>query len=1536
MDFFKGVGDFFRGAFGGNDDEKKRKQREEAQRKQQVKQPKAPKLQQPQMAMQQKQKKQSPVDASPLTLQQNQPKKAPTVAPVAPAITDAEKKEKQRQISSIISGVKYKPSKNYLSKDEYEATVKKRDQMNRKANPTALEVVAGGLSDAFIKEPGERLQRSIDQVRVQNVARKKGVTNIDLKKGGYQSDEKVKKQFAKEIAKAEKETGVKFGGQKEREEASETLLGLGLGGSQEIRDILKRATKEVAPAVGEVAKDSTDAAVEAFQDILRKSKDSRAIRAEEKKMAKEGEAPELPNRRQETPAEPDTKPAFERKREQQAAVEEAPSVEDIPAYQRQGKELQSDRERSQRIEELQKQVDNMPDDETIRAYEFNLRQKFAEDVRKNPDLEKQLRQRLEDNLQKLKQDVGYAASRKAELDTLKDEANTARQATKNAVALEEERVAQAQDLRAAVQKEVDELSQAKAAAPNPGDPTPPAGGAPEVEANNGYGNTFDMTDEILRQAGVDTEKGKTTESGIKKFFHKATGGFISDPYKQMVDKIRDATGDMAYQAAQGNVFQSGIGRVATLFGNNAVLKDSIRQIMRVRNDAQSAAGDAVKRLHDTISDKVAKLDMPPEQFNQLLDRVFETPEFLARKYGDDVKVDIESLPPQVREIVDQLISVNKLRNRALFDQGKISLEEFKLFENGMHSPRLYDFEKTSVGTKGNKIIDTTATKKRKDLEEISDETFEQLIESPAQRMLIRLEMAMRSNASNDALKAYKEAGMLLDNAPNNQFSRLEGAKWGDFEGKFVYNPIKGQLEDGIVMNTDTGKKFNDILDDYRNSVFGKADRFMKKTKTVYSPGTFIGNVLSNPILFNKGAGVNRLGQSARMAKAGADLVGHRTGRKFDADIYEAQKYGVFSSDTGRQITGRDNPELSVARTSKTNPFEAAYGGADDAAKLAIWRGLRARGVEPEEAARRVSQFTQDYNNAGRLVQTLADLPVMGKPFARFAPELSRLVKNNVMYNPVGMVAGVAGIAYIQNELSQAAGETPEEREARETGMGQTLIPGTAWINKALTGTDRDVSLNFPVGDSAYNVARAVGLNFPVDETGSPNMALLKSLVPWAIPTRENAQGETVIAPEEMFTSLAWSPIAQQIANRDFMGRTVDDPNNKIYYENGDATVRKFSGDNPDSVLDRVQHLLMGYVPLANETQSVASGVMGKEDYYGKQRSIPDAIARVFGVKAESNDEEAREKRIDTKQYFEEDLEAVNSFIRENPDLADSYFKYRNPTRDRENVKVSDLVSPERWDIINTETSGRLFNFLKEQAIKQNQNDGKPLDPIFTLPADQAKYVTELRSRPTGDDEEAKDILRATSDWYKNFENNYFKYLDENSKYYDALPKSEGAAKDNPRVAAYGEASVPVEQPDIIAEYYRIKAQDPEQAKAVYKANKDALSAAFDTYAAQKLERINKLRKIEGYEPISLETYKNDTFGFDAGSSSGYGSGGGRGGSKDVNTLGNLTNFSKTIDPLSVEAPVEEMPNSVALFQKLMATRSGGRSKPQLGASSKGQ
>lgn len=269
--------------------------------------------------------------------------------------------------------------------------------------------------------------------------------------------------------------------------------------------------------------------------------------------------------------------------------------------------------------------------------------------------------------------------------------------------------------------------------------------------------------------------------------------------------------------------------------------------------------------------------------------------------------------------------------------------------------------------------------------------------------------------------------------------------------------------------------------------------------------------------------------------------------------------------------------------------------------------------------------------------------------------------------------------------------------------------------------------------------------------------------------------------------------------------------------------------------------------------------------------------------------------------------------------------------------------------------------MKEQAVRQFRADGKPIDPIFKLTPQQAKYVSELRSRPTGEDEEAKEILRATEPWYQQFEqaqNNFYK---AQSEYYKSKPSNDATM--NERVKAYQEASMPVEQPEAIKQYYQIKASDPTAAKAFYTNNQEQLKAAFDKYNQDRLVRVNAMRRIEGYPPLSPEVYFNKSFGFDANydqnqkrggfsrgggfarggfSRGGFGGGrsGGGGGGRDNPYEKNALNDVTTTQLTPVYNPTKPKEANLNILKAVVnaakAGSGGSRTRAKLGASATGR
>jgi hypothetical protein len=225
---------------------------------------------------------------------------------------------------------------------------------------------------------------------------------------------------------------------------------------------------------------------------------------------------------------------------------------------------------------------------------------------------------------------------------------------------------------------------------------------------------------------------------------------------------------------------------------------------------------------------------------------------------------------------------------------------------------------------------------------------------------------------------------------------------------------------------------------------------------------------------------------------------------------------------------------------------------------------------------------------------------------------------------------------------------------------------------------------------------------------------------------------------------------------------------------------------------------------------------------------------------------------------------------------------------------SDLISPEKWKGVAAEKSGKTFIQNRDAARQREKDFGDPLDPLYT--DKWGRYKTEIltmRSQFTGDDKEMKDIANATQPWYKEYMKDYIAYIDklknrpyEESDTYGTTQRVKDywdLTTKNPSIPENTTKSYP-----LISKYYDIKEKDPEAAKEFFKGNADALSAAFDAQTKEKFEWTNKMRAIEGAEPIPWDVFQNITFGYEADEEAVYkqlgyklgkfGGGGGGGGS----------------------------------------------------------
>lgn len=391
----------------------------------------------------------------------------------------------------------------------------------------------------------------------------------------------------------------------------------------------------------------------------------------------------------------------------------------------------------------------------------------------------------------------------------------------------------------------------------------------------------------------------------------------------------------------------------------------------------------------------------------------------------------------------------------------------------------------------------------------------------------------------------------------------------------------------------------------------------------------------------------------------------------------------------------------------------------------------------------------------------------------------------------------------------------------------------------------------------------MGLNFPQEPGVSADRALIEQLLPIEIPVTKDAQGNDQFDPTKVVTSMTLRPIAEQIFDRNFIGRQVSDPTNFAYDSQGN--VKKYT-DLPkgDQVRNRIKAFAASTLPMGYEATELYSAIKGKPGSTGKERTPTDAVLRSVGIKAEKYDQKTRQKKADTAEYFGVTKKAEDEFLTKNPDLESLYFQVHPKTINRATgKKVSDQITPEKWSRVFSDTSGRLFEFMKKQALAANKSKKQPVDPIYKLDKDKARQALEIRTRFTGDDKEAEQILRATQPWYVQFEKDERQYYKDNAEFYDKLKKSgvDLGKTTNPRAQEYYDVPYP-EQPPLLQEYYKIKNSDPDAAKAYLKKfDKDTVDATFTADSRARWEYTNAKRKIEGAPPIPWEVWDNDTYGY---------------------------------------------------------------------------
>lgn len=640
------------------------------------------------------------------------------------------------------------------------------------------------------------------------------------------------------------------------------------------------------------------------------------------------------------------------------------------------------------------------------------------------------------------------------------------------------------------------------------------------------------------------------------------------------------------------------------------------------DSANTRAYDVMDSMYKVVKNDKKSL----ERINAVLD-----PE-LAK-----TKVSFEDLTPPEKQAYGLIREGFDLVHDTSYANGHITPELYQA-NKGKYTPRMYDvFElPDEIGRavqRGTKKFESDLYKSR---EGVDNWKAENSLNDPVYSLGKRLAQV----ESNRTIKQYTDYiaknTKFVSDVEKPGYTKLGDSKaYGDLAGKFVLNNIAEDFKGYFFANEGLNKVY-DALKVYDGLT---PRQWQKKALTVYNPTTHLGNIVSDNV-FGFMVGVDPLTLNKNVAK----LKINKNEYKQIADYLTTEGIlgtsivrGEFTKKLGEVDTLAKNQNQAPTFINKVKSIgrkvdekiTGAYGGTDDIYKVAAFKSLIDQGKSLQEATRLVSDGFQNYSKVGKFYDVYAKTPIVGSAFVKFQGDLLRMIKNAAVNRPGSLVGFLGGLNVIANLSSQASGESPEDKETREKRFGAPYIP----LPKGVIGVDGiPLTWQTPIGE--INVARYIA-PFYQTSTGddAANSTALNKFVPFgnlidaAASTKEEGKPRDAKVGS-VFSDPFLGPLVQAfITQKDFRGKSILDKNENKY-QGSTATDEQKNAS-------RLNFLTRSYSPaFLNSARDTVDNLQGKPDYYDKERSPAQAIARLLGIKVEQFGKEQIEKKKTDDLYYE--------------------------------------------------------------------------------------------------------------------------------------------------------------------------------------------------------------------------------------------------------------------------------------------------------------
>ena len=715
--------------------------------------------------------------------------------------------------------------------------------------------------------------------------------------------------------------------------------------------------------------------------------------------------------------------------------------------------------------------------------------------------------------------------------------------------------------------------------------------------------------------------------------------------------------------------------------------------MSLRGEMSSAntrSFDVMNSLYDLVGNDKKSL----ARINAVLD-----PELATTKISfKDLDNSEQAVYTLIREGLD-------LVHDTSYANGHIS-QDLYVKNQGKYTPRLYEVnevpaEVSKFVTQGKKMVNDLY-KPRTDINEWK---IENSLNDPVYSFGKRLAQV----ETNSAIKKYTDFlssnPRFVSDIERPGFTKLsDSPAYGSLSGKYVLNSAAEDLK-GFFFSNQAAQNLYDVFRAYDRMPIRQ---LQKKLLTVFNPTTNVGNIVSDQV-FGFMTGVDPLTLNKNLLDFKNDPQSYK-----EINDYLISK-GINATDITRTDFVNKLGEIDALAGGKkpskvkltANKIQSFYGGTDDIYKASAFKALLDKGFTLEEATRKVADGFQNYANVGKYYDVASKTPLIGKPFIKFQGDLIRMIKNAVVNNPIGLITFLGmlkGVSYLSSKIS---GETDEDRKTRETRFAAPTIPG---LNIPLTWQT-------PWGE--INVARYISPFYANNETTN----IASNMIPFVpnIDTKKDVASNIALNLNDPLLA----PLGQLAVNRDFRGKPISDPNENKYQP---STLTP-----GEQLINKAKFLGRAYAPPpVNSAIDVASVASGGKDMYGRTQTVPQAVARLGGIKVtqfgSKEAEEYRQKDTEYEQYANEAIDKqINSVYKQ---------QLKGEITEEQATKRVKYLETQKKDVNLTGGTEGIVRYLDEKGTMREVDLSPISEPKYTGNKTMDKkilsdYKSAIRSQQNG-------------------------------------------------------------------------------------------------------------------------------------------------------------------------------------------------------------